>query len=360
MRVLMILFFLCCGSFSIAFGQQICFDEQLSEGDTYLKQGLPQKAIDAWDAAIKQCDLTNSQRTTLNSRIKSAKDAQYVQATPVFVAPETVLVQGGTFQMGSNDGDSDEKPVHSVTLSSFYMGKYEITVAQFKAFIDDDGYKTDAEKDDGSYIWSGSKWEKKAGINWRHDAEGNTRPSSQYNHPVIHVSWNDATAYCAWLSRKTSKTYRLPTEAEWEYAAGNGSKHTKYSWGNGDPSLSKGASVADETGAKKYGWTRNATYIFMNYTDGFEATAPVGSFAANDLGLYDMSGNVWEWCSDWNDAYSSSAQQNPMGATTGSYRVNRGGSWYDGPTNCRVANRSDGTPTNRSYDLGFRLVYSLQ
>jgi formylglycine-generating enzyme len=355
MRVLMFLFFFCCGSFTVAFGQQICFDEQLSEGDTYLKQGLPQKAIDAWDAAIKQCDLTNSQRTTLNSRIKIAKDAQYVQATPLFVAPETVLVQGGTFQMGSNEGDSDEKPVHSVTLSSFYMGKYEITVAQFKAFIDDDGYKTDAEKDDGSYIWSGKTWEKKAGINWRHDAEGNTRPSSQYNHPVIHVSWNDATAYCAWLSRKTGKAYRLPTEAEWEFAAGNGSKHTKYSWGNGDPSVSKGGNVADETAKTKYNWT-----IFDGYRDGYIFTAPVGSFAANDLGLYDMTGNVWEWCSDWKGEYSSSSQQNPTGAVTGSNRVRRGGSWFHDPTACRVANRNSNTPTFRLNYLGFRLAYSLQ
>lgn len=141
--------------------------------------------------------------------------------------PETILVEGSTFKMGSNDGESDEKPIHTVTVSSFNMGKYEVTVEEFKKFINDLNYKTDAEKNNSSYIYNGKEWVEKKGINWQHDEEGKLRSDMRY--PVIHVSWNDATEYCKWLSKKTNKNYRLPTEAEWEYAAGNGSKHTKFS-----------------------------------------------------------------------------------------------------------------------------------
>ena len=263
-----------------------------------------------------------------------------------------VLIPGGTFQMGSNDGDSDEKPPHSVTLGSFYMGKYEVTLRQFKEFIDASGYKTDAEKDGGSYVWNGSSWDKKAGVYWKHDAEGNLRPSAEYNHPVIHVSWNDATEYCKWLSQKRGKSYRLPTEAEWEYAAGNGSKHTKYSWGNGNPSGKKGGNVADESAKSKFpSWT-----VFEGYSDGFVYTASVGSFDANELGLFDMTGNVWEWCADWKGDYPSTAQNNPKGPSTGSYRVYRGGSWSSFPQYCRVAYRDNISASSRSDDLGFRLA----
>ncbi len=271
---------------------------------------------------------------------------------------DMALIPAGTFQMGSNDGESDEKPVHSVTVSSFYLGKYEVTVRQFKEFIDASGYTTDAEKDGGSNFWNGKEWEKKRGTNWKHDAEGNLRPSSEYNHPVIHVSWNDATEYCKWLAQKTGKPYRLPTEAEWEYAAGNGAKHTKYSWGNGNPSGKQGGSVADESGATKFNWTKSAENIFLGYNDGFPTTAPVGSFNANEFGLFDMTGNVWEWCQDWygSDYYANSPSSNPQGPSTGSYRVLRGGSWGSDPQNCRVAYRVSDNPGDRHGGTGFRLA----
>ena len=264
-----------------------------------------------------------------------------------------VLVPGGTFTMGSETGDSDEQPVHKVTISDFYLGKHEVTVADFRAFISATAYKTDAEKGGTSRVYENGQWTDKAGINWRNDPEGKTALD---NHPVIHVSWNDATAYCKWLSEKTGKTYRLPTEAEWEYAAGNGTKHTKYSWGDSQPSGKKGGSVADETGAAAYNWTKTTENIFLGYTDGFKATAPVGSFLPNDIGLYDMSGNVWEWCSDWYGSYSSTAQTNPQGASSGSYRVIRGGSWLNSPQHCRVANRGNGAPDYRGGNVGFRLA----
>ena len=252
-------------------------------------------------------------------------------------ADNMILVRGGTFQMGSNDGEDDEKPVHSVTVSDFYLGKYEVTAAEFKAFVDATGYQTDADKGGNSWVYT-ETWKQQSGVNWKYETRGNLRPSSEYNHPVIHVSWNDATAYCEWLSKKSGLKYRLPTEAEWEYAAGGGS-----------------------TGRTKWSGTSNENDL-INYAnnagnkDGFATTAPVGSLQANTLGLHDMSGNVYEWCSDWKDTYPSSAQTNPVGPSSGFNSVIRGGSWNGDPQLCRVANRYTGTPVSRNVSVGFRLA----
>jgi len=290
-----------------------------------------------------------------------AADAK-IKALQHSIAPDNMLrIRGGTFKMGSTDGEEDEKPVHEVTVSDFYLSKYEVTVAEFQVFVEASKYQTDAGKNgEGSYFYSSttSKWELKPGIDWRHDAEGNLRPESEYNHPVIHVSWNDAIAYCAWLSQKTVRTYRLPTEAEWEYAAGNGSRHTKYSWGNGEPVGKKGGNAADES--KRPGDGASWSVKFDGYNDGYWFTAPVGSYDANDFGLFDMTGNVLEWCSDWRGDYASGSQTNPIGPGSGSYRVLRGGSWRYGAQICRVAYRYFGTPGFRNYNIGFRLASSPQ
>ncbi|MEZ4919365.1 MAG: SUMF1/EgtB/PvdO family nonheme iron enzyme [Saprospiraceae bacterium] len=251
-----------------------------------------------------------------------------------------VLIQGGAFPMGSRDGEDDEKPLHSVNLSYYYLGKYEVTVAEFKAFVDDTQYRTDAEKGDGSFIWNGTDWDKKSGINWRHDTEGKVRPQQEYNHPVIHVSWNDATEYCNWLSGKTGMNYRLPTEAEWEYAAGGGANN-RTNW----------AGTSDRNELKNY---VNGT----GSQDGFEFTAPVGSMQPNALGLFDMSGNAREWCADWygTEFYKNSPTSNPIGPYTGDDRVVRGGAWNSLPSDYRVTYRSNGSPDNCSFDIGFRLA----
>ncbi|MCB0574596.1 MAG: formylglycine-generating enzyme family protein, partial [Saprospiraceae bacterium] len=250
-----------------------------------------------------------------------------------------VLIRGGAFQMGSDDGASDVKPVHSVTVSDFYLSKYEVTVAEFKAFIDATGYRTDAEKAGTSWVYTDT-WKEQNGVNWKYDTRGNLRPSSEYNHPVIHVSWNDAVAYCDWLSKKTGQAYRLPTEAEWEYAAGGGSNaRTKWS------------GTSDENNLTRY-------VNCDGNKDGYATTAPVGSLQANSLGLYDMSGNVWEWCSDWYDSdyYKNSPSYNPAGPATGSYRVLRGGSWAVNAHLARVAVRGSLSPDRRSNRVGFRLA----
>lgn len=214
--------------------------------------------------------------------------------------------------MGSNDGNANEKPVHQVTLNNYYIGKYEVTLAQFKAFIEDSGYNTDAEKGTGgygSYIWENGNWNNKDGINWRHDVNGKLQ--SDDRHPVIHISWNDAMEFCKWLSSKTGKNFTLPTEAEWEYAARGGNKSKGYQYA-GSNEIGSVAWHSDNSGYK---------------------THPVGLKQANELGLYDMSGNVWEWCSDWygENYYANSPANNPKGPDAGSLRVLRGGSWLNFP-----------------------------
>ncbi|MBL7774910.1 MAG: SUMF1/EgtB/PvdO family nonheme iron enzyme [Saprospiraceae bacterium] len=277
---------------------------------------------------------------------------------PPAKADNMVFIRGGTFQMGSTDGEEDEQPVHTVTVSDFYLGKYEVTVAEFRAFVEATGHNTDAEKAGTSWGLVNNEWKEVQGRNWRHDPEGNR---AQDNHPVINVSWNDAVAYCQWLSKKTGQTYRLPTEAEWEYAAGNGSRHTKYSWGDVEPLGRTPGNLAVDTVSKWYGRKNkkgNKPITLVVYYDDYISLAPVGSFDANDFHLYDMTGNVLEWCSDWYEVYLSSNQINPSGPDSGSYRVIRGGSWVNVAKKCRVAGRGSSSPSNRYSDIGFRLARS--
>ncbi|MEO1259581.1 MAG: SUMF1/EgtB/PvdO family nonheme iron enzyme [Bacteroidota bacterium] len=275
--------------------------------------------------------------------------------------PDMVFVKGGTFQMGSADGYDDEKPVHNVTLSDFYMHKNEVTVEDFSQFVAATNYRTDAEKEGSSYIVDRSKWVVKQGINWRHDTEGKIRPASEFNHPVVHVSWNDAVAYCNWRSNKdglqkvyaisgsnvtanwNANGYRLPTEAEWEFAARSRGGNDKWAGTSSEKSLSMycNSSLDDSKGK-----------------DVFEHTAPVGSFLPNGIGLYDMSGNVWEWCWDWKDYYPSTSQTNPHGPDTGSNRVSRGGSWYNSEALLSCTSRNLWQRGSVDRCVGFRVARS--
>jgi len=244
-----------------------------------------------------------------------------------------VLIPAGEFTMGSpaNEvGHQDDETQHQVRLSSFYISKYELTVGEFRKFIEDSGYKTDAEKGDGSYVWDGKEWKKQAGINWRHGVSGSVRPQSEENHPVVHVSWNDAVAYCEWLSKTTGKRYRLPTEAEWEYACRAG---TTTPFNTGSNLTTEQANYAGN-----YPYNNNAKGQYR------QNTVPVESFAPNAWGLYNMHGNVWEWTDSLYDK-------------SGSSRVLRGGHWYSNASYCRSAYRNYDTPDYRSNDVGFRLFF---
>jgi formylglycine-generating enzyme required for sulfatase activity len=169
---------------------------------------------------------------------------------------------------------------------------------------------------------------------------------------VVLVSWNDAKAFCEWLSRRDRRTYRLPTEAEWEYAC-RARSTTRYWNGDDQEGLARIANVADGTAKQKFSdWTT------ITARDGHVFTAPVGSFPANPFGLHDMHGNVWEWCADWYDSeyYENSPAADPQGPGSGSSRVLRGGSWSSAPSNGRCALRSNFTPDGRYSNDGFRLV----
>ena len=233
----------------------------------------------------------------------AGKGSNDVTTTVNGVSFKMINVEGGTFRMGSNDSeaDSDEKPVHSVTLSDYYIGETEVTQ---------------------------ELWEAVMGSN----PSGFKEPKN----PVEIVSWDDCQEFIKKLNELTGKNFRLPTEAEWEYAARGGNKSRGYKY-----------SGSDNIGDVAWYWDNSS-----------KEPHPVGTKSPNELGIYDMSGNVWEWCSDWYGDYSSSSQTNPTGPATGSYRVNRGGSWYYSARICRVADRYSYTPGYRYNFLGFRLVCS--
>jgi len=229
------------------------------------------------------------------------RDVQSKTSRSNSIGMEFVLIQPGTFQMGSVDGDADEKPIHPVTISKpFTIGKYEVTQKQ-----------------------------------WR-DIMG-TNPSRYRgdNRPVESVSWDDVQDFIRKLNVKEGTTkYRLPTEAEWEFAARGGTQSHGF----------------------KFAGSSNVADVAVHSENAGGETKPVGSKRPNELDIYDMSGNVWEWCSDWKDDYGRSAERDPGGPTSGSYRVLRGGSFLDYDSNCRVAGRSSGNPNARYRADGFRCV----
>ncbi len=224
--------------------------------------------------------------------------------------PEMITVEGGTFTMGDTEmeGEANEQPSHQITLKTYKIAKTETTVAQWKVFCNATGRSMPEAP---SWGWIDS-------------------------HPIVNVNYGDAVAYCDWLAEKMDADYRLPTEAEWEYAARGGKQSAGYKY-SGGRSLD------------------NAGWYNANSN---EQTHPVAQKKANELGIYDMSGNVWEWCKDWYGSYSNAAQTNPKGATSGANRVLRGGSWNSSASHCRVAYRDNGDPSSRSYYDGFRVVLS--
>lgn len=256
-----------------------------------------------------------------------------------------VFIQGSTFLMGADNEMPSEAPVHQVEVKSFWMDAREVTVAEFAKFVEATGYRTEAEQ----FGWSGvfnirkGEWEKTVGADWRHP-EG-PRSRGQQDEPVCQVSWNDAAAYAKWAGK------RLPTEAEWEYAARGGLVGKRYAWG--DELRPGGKPVAN--------WWQGHFPERDTGEDGYAGRAPVGKFLPNGYGLFDMAGNVWEWCADWfdEDFYARSPGANPSGPAAGTERVLRGGSWMCSENYCsnyRVAARSHATPDSGLNNLGFRCV----
>ena len=231
-----------------------------------------------------------------------------------------IFVEGGTFTMGATseqgeEANNDEKPAHQVTLSDYYIGQTEVTQGLWKAVM-------------GTTI---RQQRNKADRSWSIRGEGD-------NYPMYYISWNECQEFVAKLNSLLSfqlggRRFALPTEAQWEYAARGGKRSNGYKF-SGSNTLGNEAWYSDNSG---------------------DATHPVGTKSANELDIYDMSGNVWEWCQDWYGSYSSSSQTNPAGASSGSNRVSRGGSWFCSAKYCRVSNRDNIMPTGHG-NIGFRLI----
>jgi len=242
----------------------------------------------------------------------------------------------------------DEYPRHRVRIANpFYLGVYEVTVAQFRQFAAATGYRTDAEKHGGGYGWSEAEDAFEGGdFTWRDPGFPQTG-----DHPVLGVSWKDATAFCRWLSQKEGADYRLPTEAEWEYACRAGTT-TRYYCGDDPEGLMRVANVPPCTAKAASSAGKPIAEDLPTFS------SPVGTFRPNRFGLYDMHGNAWEWCADWygKDYYGESPPEDPTGPASAKYRVLRGGSFLSGPDVARSANRNWDSPDLRLYFDGFRVV----
>jgi formylglycine-generating enzyme required for sulfatase activity len=308
--------------------------------------------------------------------------------------PGMVWVPGGKFVMGNDRGAPDEAPAHEVVLDGFWMDAHEVTNREFLAFVDATGYVTTAEREPelrslqsqpdvklsdldvpdkykqpgsvcamkdftaedydparGAYSW----WDYIPGANWRHPEGPGSSLEDRMDHPVVHVSWLDADAYCRWAGR------RLPSEAEWEYAARGGRADQTYPWGD----------ERNPSGKWLHNIWQGDFPVTNTGEDGYEVTAPVGSFPPNDFGLYDLSGNVWEWCADYYrpDYYADSPRRNPPGPKSSFdpdprevavvKRVQRGGSFMCSDEYCvgyRTSARMKGEEDTGAFHTGFRCV----
>lgn len=306
-----------------------------------------------------------------SGRSQKINQNETMKRTPLKVASKTgrhlenmVRLPGGEFLMGTNDKDQikgdGEGPVRKVQLKPFRMDRYAVTNAQFKEFVEETGYRTDAERFGWSFVFyllasenvkrtvrnvvqQTPWWLQVWGANWRHPKGPDSSIQDRLHHPVVHISWNDAQAYCDWSGK------RLPTEAEWEYAARGGLIQKKYPWGNKltykgkhNCNIWQGVFPTKNTGK-----------------DGFIGTAPVDQFSPNGYGLYNTVGNVWEWCKDWFSIkpLDEEGGMDPVGPKSGEGKVIKGGSYLCHKSYCnryRVAARSQNTVDSSTGHMGFR------
>jgi formylglycine-generating enzyme required for sulfatase activity len=263
-----------------------------------------------------------------------------------------VGIPAGKFEMGSPDdeeGRLSNETLREVQITqAFYMGAHEVTVGQFRQFVEATGYKSTVEATGlGANGWNADKKEVEHGTqyNWKNPGFPQTD-----NHPVVLVSWNDAKAFCDWLSQKEGRVYRLPTEAEWEYACRAGT-NTRYYSGDEPESLATYGNISDQSALKLFPW-----WAALSVSDGNVFPTAVGSYKPNAWGLYDMHGNALEWCADWYWEYSKNDVIDPKGPNISSKKVTRGGSWVDFPMQCRCASRYPFAPNEATFSLGFRVV----
>jgi formylglycine-generating enzyme required for sulfatase activity len=329
-----------------------------------------------FDAATGKA-LARTERTPLPPPTQQRREVRKIvagaQAAANSIGMPLTLIPAGEFLMGSGESAEQmvqffnrnygtnlkadfykaEHPQHRVRITRpFYLGTYHVTRGQFRQFVAATGYQTDAEKGrkPGASGWNAEtgKFEFNSRYSWRSTGFDQTD-----NHPVVNVSWIDAAAFCQWLSRKEGQTYRLPTEAEWEYACRAGTT-TRYYSGDDPETLAQVGNVSDAAAKARL---PNRQFS-INASDGYVFTAPVGQFRPNAFGLYDMHGNACQWCADWYGAeyYAVSPGDDPHGPDSGNVRVIRGGSWYFAANVARCANRFRSAPESRNFFTGFRVA----
>jgi formylglycine-generating enzyme required for sulfatase activity len=273
------------------------------------------------------------------------------------IAMKLALVPPGAFRFGSPSSNKkdldDEQPQQWRYLTRpFYMGVRHVTRGEFAAFVRQANYKTEAEREGWALLWNGG-WQKVEGASWR-----NCGFDQGDDHPVVCVSFNDAVEFCNWLGRTSGKAVRLPTETRWEYACRAGTV-TPYPWGARAEDGNGWCNAADRSAARAAGDKVLPCLATFDWDDGYVNTSPVGKFKANALGLYDMTGNAWQWCSDWYGSYTTrqrSGYVDPPGPASGTYRVTRGGSWNSGSDYCRSAVRRQEPPAASTNTVGFRIA----
>ena len=333
----------------------------LDAGNQALAQTLAGQARKLGDGADMEALLQriNDARTYANFHPGQVISDRYLDL--VGTAPPMVVVPLGKFEMGSPNNErghaSAEQPQHEVDIArGFAIGRTEVTVAQFREFVRASGYVPDSDKLGGASVYdeNSGRMQMVASADWQDDYAGKR---AHDNDPVVNISWNDAQAYAEWLSQHTGKHYRLPSEAEFEYALRGGTS-TPYWWGDGTPRTP----VENLTGSGDRSPShRSWSNAFQDYDDGYWGPAPVMSFAANPFGLYDIDGNVSEWVADcWHENYTRAPRDGSAWVNPGcDERVIRGGSWGSAPEQDRSAFRQAAPITARSGRVGFRIVRAL-
>lgn len=319
--------------------------ETEQEASTSSPEESPQEAtaIDAVEPEESGAEVV--QPHAEESQVREQGEDYRIVALPGGTEVTQRYVPAGSFQMGEISDSTDERPVHTVELDAYWIDQTEVTNAQFAEFVSLTGYVTSAEKAGGGNAYGESGWGEIPGANWRQPRGSGSNLSELDSHPVVLVSWADASEYCAWAGGQ------LPTEAQWEFAA-RGSSAPLYPWGNDisgsrlnycDINCPFGGGVQDK-----------------NADDGYRFTSPAGSYqnGASWIGALDMSGNVWEWVQDWYDDeyYGRSGRSNPAGPSDGIARVLRGGSWSSYPNVLRATNHDAQRPDVANSDFGFRCV----
>nr|WP_231495274.1 formylglycine-generating enzyme family protein [Oceanobacillus picturae] len=282
---------------------------------------------------------------------------------------DMILIKGGKFLMGTQEKagfpEDGEGPIRNIKVNSFYIDPHTVTNGSFARFVEETGYRTEAEQYGWSFVFyklvsetTAKKVKQKVaqtpwwlvveGATWDQPEGPDSNIADRMDHPVIHVSWNDAMAYCEWAGK------RLPTEAEWEYAARGGLEQKTYPWGN---------ELTPEGKHQCNIWQGDFPKENTE-EDGYVGTAPAASFPPNGYGLYNMAGNVWEWCSDWfaTNIHKRGGKDNPTGAETGTNKVMRGGSYLCHDSYCnryRVAARTANSPDSSTGNIGFRCVMDV-